>query len=308
MLRKTRRVKLILPALTEATSPYWRPIKYSLFPPLGLATLAAYLDPDLEIALQDEHVETLDLDDRPRPRRHPGLHHQRLPRVPDRGPLPRARRLRRCSAACTSRRCPTRPRRTPTRSSSVPASTRSRGSCATSRPARRSAATSRRLRTLEDAPADPPRPHPATPLSRPELDRRLARLPAPLHVLLQGRLLRGRALVLHAARRRRARRDRAAAGPPPLLPRRSPARQPALRARAVPRHERDGPRLPGRRDRRLDPARRHRSRRPRPRDCAACSSASRRSPTRACRAPASARTSAASYSRASSGGSTISAS
>src|SRR5947208_250779 len=60
-----RRVKLILPALTEATSPYWRPIKYSLFPPLGLATLAAYLDPDLEIALQDEHVETLDLDDRP---------------------------------------------------------------------------------------------------------------------------------------------------------------------------------------------------------------------------------------------------
>ena len=37
------RVKMILPALTEATSPFWRPIKYSLFPPLGLATLAAYL-------------------------------------------------------------------------------------------------------------------------------------------------------------------------------------------------------------------------------------------------------------------------
>jgi hypothetical protein len=34
------RVKMILPALTEATSPFWRPIKYSLFPPLGLATLA----------------------------------------------------------------------------------------------------------------------------------------------------------------------------------------------------------------------------------------------------------------------------
>src|SRR5689334_13403264 len=60
-----RRVKFILPALTEATSPYWRPIKYSLFPPLGLATLAAYVDPDLEISLQDEHVETLDLDDTP---------------------------------------------------------------------------------------------------------------------------------------------------------------------------------------------------------------------------------------------------
>src|SRR5437762_3213035 len=37
------RVKFILPALTEATSPNWRPIKYSLFPPLGLATLASYL-------------------------------------------------------------------------------------------------------------------------------------------------------------------------------------------------------------------------------------------------------------------------
>ena len=65
MLRKTRRVKLILPALTEATSPYWRPIKYSLFPPLGLATLAAYLDPNLEIDLQDEHVEPLNLEDDP---------------------------------------------------------------------------------------------------------------------------------------------------------------------------------------------------------------------------------------------------
>ncbi len=60
-----RSVKLILPALTEATSPYWRPIKYSLFPPLGLATLAAYLDPDLQISLHDEHVEKLDLNDQP---------------------------------------------------------------------------------------------------------------------------------------------------------------------------------------------------------------------------------------------------
>ena len=60
-----RRVKLILPALTEATSPYWRPIKYSLFPPLGLATLAAYFDSDLDITIQDEHVEKLNLDDDP---------------------------------------------------------------------------------------------------------------------------------------------------------------------------------------------------------------------------------------------------
>ena len=65
MKTSIRRVKLILPALTEATSPYWRPIKYSLFPPLGLATLAAYLDPDLDITIQDEHVEKLNLNDEP---------------------------------------------------------------------------------------------------------------------------------------------------------------------------------------------------------------------------------------------------
>src|SRR5215510_14254338 len=59
------KVKMILPALTEAKSPFWRPIKYSLFPPLGLATLAGYLPDDASIDLQDEHVEKLDLDDEP---------------------------------------------------------------------------------------------------------------------------------------------------------------------------------------------------------------------------------------------------
>lgn len=59
------RVKFILPALTEATSPDWRPIKYSLFPPLGLATLASYLAPDDEPLLEDEHVSSLYLDDSP---------------------------------------------------------------------------------------------------------------------------------------------------------------------------------------------------------------------------------------------------
>ncbi len=58
-------VKMILPALTEASSPFWRPIKYSLFPPLGLATLAAYLRPDDQVEIQDEHVEALHLDDAP---------------------------------------------------------------------------------------------------------------------------------------------------------------------------------------------------------------------------------------------------
>lgn len=59
------KIKMILPALTEAKSPYWRPIKYSLFPPLGLATLAAYCSPDDEIELQDEHVEEINTNDHP---------------------------------------------------------------------------------------------------------------------------------------------------------------------------------------------------------------------------------------------------
>jgi radical SAM superfamily enzyme YgiQ (UPF0313 family) len=59
------KVKMILPALTEAESPFWRPIKYSLFPPLGLATLAAYLSPDDEISIEDQHVEKVNLDDAP---------------------------------------------------------------------------------------------------------------------------------------------------------------------------------------------------------------------------------------------------
>lgn len=56
---------MILPALTEATSPLFRPIKYSLFPPLGLATLAAYTAPDDEVTITDEHVEKLITDDVP---------------------------------------------------------------------------------------------------------------------------------------------------------------------------------------------------------------------------------------------------
>lgn len=59
------KVKLILPSLIEAKSAFWRPLKYSLFPPLGLATLASYLDYNDEIDLQDQHVEELNLNDSP---------------------------------------------------------------------------------------------------------------------------------------------------------------------------------------------------------------------------------------------------
>jgi len=59
------KVKLILPALTESKSPFWRPIKYSLFPPLGLASLAGFLAPDDEAEIVDDHVERLSTDDTP---------------------------------------------------------------------------------------------------------------------------------------------------------------------------------------------------------------------------------------------------
>lgn len=58
------KVKMILPSLVEAESSILRPIKYSLFPPLGLATIAAYLrDDDVEIV--DQHVEKLSTEDSP---------------------------------------------------------------------------------------------------------------------------------------------------------------------------------------------------------------------------------------------------
>ncbi len=59
------KVKLILPALDESKGPYWRPIKYSLFPPLGLATLAAHFSADDQITIVDQHVEQLSYDDTP---------------------------------------------------------------------------------------------------------------------------------------------------------------------------------------------------------------------------------------------------
>ena len=59
------KTKLILPSLTEAKSKNFRPIKYSLFPPLGLATLAGYLRDDDEVEIVDEHVEKISTDDTP---------------------------------------------------------------------------------------------------------------------------------------------------------------------------------------------------------------------------------------------------
>jgi radical SAM superfamily enzyme YgiQ (UPF0313 family) len=58
------KVKMILPART-ARAAARRSIKYALFPPLGLATLAGYLDEDDEVVIQDGHVEQIDVGDEP---------------------------------------------------------------------------------------------------------------------------------------------------------------------------------------------------------------------------------------------------
>ncbi len=59
------KVKMILPSLAEADAPLFRPVKYSLFPPLGLAALAAFFNPDDNIEIVDQHVEKLKLNDSP---------------------------------------------------------------------------------------------------------------------------------------------------------------------------------------------------------------------------------------------------
>lgn len=56
---------MILPALTDAVNRRLRPIKYAMFPPLGLATLAGHLEDTDEVELVDEHVERIRLDDEP---------------------------------------------------------------------------------------------------------------------------------------------------------------------------------------------------------------------------------------------------
>ena len=205
---KALRVKFILPALTEATSPYWRPIKYSLFPPLGLATLAAYLGPDDEAVIVDEHVEPLDVDDRPTSSSSRST-----------SPTPTARialadhyRARGVFVALGGLHVTSLPDEAAAHADAIflgpgeqtfPRFLR--------RLPRRAARAALRVDIGPDArrrPADPPRFDRRRTLSRAELDRRHARLSAALRLLLQGRVLRRRTIVLHAARGRGAGRDR----------------------------------------------------------------------------------------------------
>lgn len=249
------RVKLILPALTEAESPYWRPIKYSLFPPLGLATLAGFLSDDDEVDLVDQHVEKLELDDEPdlviiqvfitnAYRAYQiadhyraqgsyvclgGLHVTSLPDEAEqhadsifprsrRGDLPRVlagSKKQRTQEALLFRR-------------------QDAGWCAPGQ-------------TGSDQTPQVPGA---------ELARRDAGLPTSLQFLLQGRILYRRQVLLHPTGRRRVGRDRTVARPTSLFLGRPPAGQPAIRRVIVRGHERDESRIPGCVDRGCHPARR----------------------------------------------------
>jgi hypothetical protein len=59
------RVKPVSPALTEAISPYFRPIGYFLFANLGLAAPPGRLNEDKSVRIPDEHVEIVCLENRP---------------------------------------------------------------------------------------------------------------------------------------------------------------------------------------------------------------------------------------------------
>ena len=239
---------MISPAKTAADSRYWRSIKYSLFPPLGLATLAGYLDPDDEVDLQDEHVETLRPRRRARPRRDPGLHHlgRRAYRIADhyraqgRLRLPRRAARRRALPGGGGRATPTRSSCGPGRGhlARVPARLprRAAASRSTARPCARWTACRRRAATSSSA----------TSTWSPNSLVVSPRLPAPLRLLLQGVVLPRRQVVLHAGGRRGAGGDRAPARAAPLLPGRPPASaDPPLRRGALRRHAGHGPGLAG---------------------------------------------------------------
>jgi radical SAM superfamily enzyme YgiQ (UPF0313 family) len=59
------KIHLILPALKERFSQPYRRIKYSLFPPLSLMTIAGLTPPEHEVIISDEHVADLDFSDTP---------------------------------------------------------------------------------------------------------------------------------------------------------------------------------------------------------------------------------------------------
>lgn len=60
------KIKMILPALMEAKSPYWRPIKYLCFRHSVSPHSRLTVHPMMRLTCEgDEHVEVLQLDDSP---------------------------------------------------------------------------------------------------------------------------------------------------------------------------------------------------------------------------------------------------
>ena len=240
------KVKLVLPALTEATSPLFRPIKYSLFPPLGLATLAAYLDPNDDVTLVDEHVEKLNLNDSP------DLvviqvyitSAFRAYRIAD--------HYRRQGAfvALGGLHVTSLPDEAAAHADAVflgpgediwPEFLRD---FRAGHPQRRYQSRTRSLIAFHH----PPRSHQTPPVPRSQLDCRFPRLSARLRLLLQGSILSGRQIVLHADRRRRTRRNRPPARPSFIFPRRPSLRKSPLCGGPFRRNARHGTRMASRRN------------------------------------------------------------
>ena len=146
----------------------------------------------------------------PRSRRHSGLHHQCLPGLPHRGSLPRPRCLR---GARGIARHVASGRGSPSRGHDRARARRRHLSPVPRRPGGWPAGAAVRVGNphARGHPADPPGSDSTAPLPGAELDRGVARLPAPLLLLLQGRILHRRPRLLHTAGGRRPCRDRAAA-------------------------------------------------------------------------------------------------
>jgi radical SAM superfamily enzyme YgiQ (UPF0313 family) len=210
------KVKLILPALTEAKSPYWRPIKYSLFPPLGLATLAGYLDEEDEIVIQDEHVESLELDDEP------DLVALEVYITSARRAYALADHYRAKGAhvALGGLHVTALPEEAAQHADTIflgPGEDTWPAFLSDFRAGQPGSVYRSQTRTLVGT-STPAGPDQAPPVSGAQLDRGFARMPPPLRLLLQGCLFQRRQVLLHPDRRRGPGRDRAVARAPPLFP------------------------------------------------------------------------------------------
>ena len=224
-IRRPLRVKMILPSLVEANAPGYRPIKYALFPPLGLAGLAGYLDPDDEVELLDEHVQApLALDDVP-DLLVMTVYITSARRAWEIADLYRARGTYVCVGGLHPTSLPDEAALHADTVVTGPGEGAWQAFLADFRAGRPEPRydAGRRHALARGHPARASRSDRAPALPVPQLDRGVPRLSAPLRLLLQGRVLRGRPVVLHADGRRGARGDRPSPRQAPLLPRRPSA-------------------------------------------------------------------------------------